>query len=126
MNTLIEETNNNQVEEPQIYDDTSERDSLEQQNNLGSPIREGSPPISQAIPYPVDIEETPRSVQASLGTPIVGLQSPEFMNFRDFNHMNRTLRTFPIDQMATANASESIPPIVTPTTTAVGTTAAAS
>ena len=45
-NTLIEQTNNNQVEEPQISDDTSERDSLEQQNDLGSPIREGSPPIS--------------------------------------------------------------------------------
>ena len=46
MNTLIEETNNNQVEEPQISNGTLERDSLEQQNNLGSLIREGSPPIS--------------------------------------------------------------------------------
>ena len=45
-NTHLEQTNNNQVEEPQISDDTSERDNLEQQNNLGSPIREGSPPIS--------------------------------------------------------------------------------
>lgn len=73
-NTLIEETNNNQIEETQISDDTSERDSLEQQN-LGSPIREGSPPISHVIPYSIDIEETPRSVQATLDTPIVGLQS---------------------------------------------------
>ena len=62
MNTLIEETNNNQVEEPQIYDGTLERDSLEQQNNLGSPIREVSPPILQVVPYPVDIQETPRPI----------------------------------------------------------------
>lgn len=37
-NTLIEQTNNNQIEEPHISDSTLERDSLEQQN-LGSPIR---------------------------------------------------------------------------------------
>ena len=125
-NTLIEQTNNNQVKEPPISNGTLERDSLEQQNNLGSPIREGSPPISEVVPYPIDIKETPRHIQATLSTPIVGLQSLEFMNFRDFDHVNRTLRTFPIDQMATVNASESIPPIVTPTTTMVGTTAAAS
>ena len=71
-NTLIEQTNNNQIEEPHISDGTSERDSLEQQN-LGSPIREVSPPMSQVIPYSIDIEETPRSVQAALDTPIVGL-----------------------------------------------------
>jgi hypothetical protein len=122
-NTLIEETNNNQVEEPQISDGTSEGDNLEQQN-LGSPIREGSPPISQVVPYPVDIEETPRPVQATLGTPIVGLQSPKFTNFRDFDHVNRTLRMFPLDQMATVNALENIPPIVTPVTIVVGTTVA--
>ena len=40
--------------------------------------------------------------------------------------MNRTLRMFPIDQMAIPNALESIPPIVTPTTTMVGTIATAS
>ena len=40
--------------------------------------------------------------------------------------MNRTLRTFPIDQMDTVNASEIIPPIVTPATTMVGTTVATS
>ena len=61
-NTLVEQTNNNQVEEPKISDDTSERDSLEQRNNLGSPIREGSHPISQVVPYPVDIQETLRLV----------------------------------------------------------------
>lgn len=40
--------------------------------------------------------------------------------------MNRTLRTFPLEQMATLNALESIPPIVTLVTTVVGTTAATS
>ena len=54
-NTPLEQTNNNQVEEPQISDKTSKRDSLEQRNNLGSLIKEGSPPISQVVPYPVDI-----------------------------------------------------------------------
>lgn len=78
-NTLIEQTNNNQVEEPQIPDDTLERDSLEQQNNIGSPIKEGSPPISQVFSYPVDIQETPRPIQSTLSTPIVGLQSPKFV-----------------------------------------------
>ena len=51
-NTPLEQTNNNQVEEPQISEETLERDSLEQQNNLGSSIREGSPHISQVVPYP--------------------------------------------------------------------------
>lgn len=37
--------------------------------------------------------------------------------------MNRTLRTFPFDQMATVNAYKSIPPIVTPITTVVVTIA---
>ena len=74
-NTLIEETHNNQLEEPQIFDDTSKRDNLEQKK-LGSPIREGFPPISQVIPYFVDIEETPRPFQAALDTPIAELQSP--------------------------------------------------
>ena len=60
-NTHVEAVNNNHFEEPEIYDGTSERDSLEQQS-IGSPIREGFPPISQVIPYPVDIEETPRQV----------------------------------------------------------------
>jgi len=40
--------------------------------------------------------------------------------------MNRNLRTFRIDQMATMNALESIPPIVTLTTIVVGTTTATS
>lgn len=125
-NTPIEQKNNNQVEEPQISDDTSERDSLEQRNNRGSPIREGSPPISQVVPYLVDIQETPRPVQATLSTPIIGLQSLEFANFRDFDHVNRTFRTIQVDQMATVNALEIIPPIVTSTTTVVGTTVATS
>jgi hypothetical protein len=60
-NTLVEVANNNHFEEPQVFDDTFERDSLEQQS-IGSPIREGFPPISQVIPYFVDIEETPRQV----------------------------------------------------------------
>ena len=124
MNALIEEINRNQIEEPQISNGTAERDSLEQ--NLVSPIKEGSPPISQVIPYSIDIEETPRPVQVDLGTPIVGLQSPEFSNIRDFDHVNRTLRTFLLEQMATVNALESIPTIVTLISTVVGTTAAAS
>lgn len=76
--------NNNHFEEPQISNGTSKRDSLEQQS-IGSPIREGFPPISQVIPYSVDIEETPRLVQETLNTPIVGIPNPEFANFRDFD-----------------------------------------
>jgi hypothetical protein len=125
-NTLIEQTNNNQVEEHQIFYDTLERDSLEKRNNLGPPIREGYPPISQVVPYPVDIQETPRPIQETLSTPILGLQSLKFTNFRDFDHVNRTFETFPVDQMAIANASESILLIVTLATTMVGTTAVAS
>lgn len=125
-NTPLEQTNNNQVEEPQISYDTSERDSLEQRNKLRSPIREGSPPISKVVPYPVYIQETPRSIQATLSTPIVGLQSPEFANFRDFDRVNKTFRSFPANQMATTKSSESIPFVVTSAMTMVGTTTAAS
>ena len=45
------------MEEPQTYNGDSNRDSLEQLS-LESPIREGSPPISQVVPYPPDIQET--------------------------------------------------------------------
>ena len=49
------------MEEPQTFDGDSDRDSLEQQS-IESPIREGFPPISQVVPYPVDIQETPIQV----------------------------------------------------------------
>ena len=124
-NTLVVAVNNNHFEEPHISDGTLERDGLEQQS-IGSPIKEGFPPISQVIPYSIDIEETPRPVQATLNTPIVWLPNLDFANFRDFDQENITLRTFPLDQMATVNASESVPPIVTSVTTVAGTTIAAS
>lgn len=61
-NTHIEEgNNNNHSEEPQISGDAFDRDSLEQQS-IESPIHEGFPPISQVVPYPVDIQETPIQV----------------------------------------------------------------
>ena len=88
--------NNNHLEEPQISDGASDRDSLEQQS-IESPIREGFPPISQAVLYPVDIEETPIQVQAPLSSPLVGLLYPDFNNFRDFDQNVRTVRTFPLD-----------------------------
>ena len=53
------------MEEPQTSDGDSDRDSLEQPN-LESPIREGSPPISQVVPYLPIIQETPTQVQAPL------------------------------------------------------------
>ena len=45
------------MEEPQSSDGDSDRDSLEQPN-LESPIHEGSPPVSQVIPYVPIIQET--------------------------------------------------------------------
>ena len=49
------------MEEPQTSDGDSDRDNLKQPN-VESPIREGSPPISQVVPYPPDIQETPTQV----------------------------------------------------------------
>ena len=99
----MEQLHQNQTNQPQISDETSKRDSLEQQNNLGFSLREGSPPISQVVPYPVDIEKTPKSVQIALTTPLIGLQSPEFTNFKDFDHIARTVRVNPVDQVANMN-----------------------
>ena len=84
-NTSLEAgINNNRTEEPETSDGDSDRDSLEQPN-LESPIREGSPPISQVVPYPPDIQETLTQVQAPLGTPLVGLPFPNLHNFREFD-----------------------------------------
>lgn len=38
----------------------------------------------------------------------------------DFDQNNRTVRTFPLDQMATGNASQSVPPVVTSVATMAG------
>jgi hypothetical protein len=65
------------------------------------------------VPYPIDIQETPIQVQAPLSSPLVGLPFPDLNNFRDFDQHVRTVRTFSLDQMATGNASQSIPPVVT-------------
>ena len=62
INTSLEAgNNNNQMEEPQTSDDDFDRDSLEQPS-LESPIHEGFPSISQVVPYPPDIQETPTQV----------------------------------------------------------------
>ena len=84
------------MEEPQTYDSDFDRDSLEQPN-WESPIREGSPPISQVVPYPPDIQETPTQVQAPLGTPLVGLPFPNLNNFREFDLNTRTIQMFPLN-----------------------------
>jgi hypothetical protein len=123
--THIEVVNNNHFEEPQVSDGTTERDSLEQQS-IGSRIREGFPPISQVIPYLIDIEDTSIQVQAPLNTPLVELPYSDFTNFRDFGQSNRTVRTFPLGQMATGNASESVPSVVTLVDTIAGSGATAS
>ena len=94
--------NNNQTEEPQTFDDDSDRDSLEKPD-LVSPICEGSPPISQVVPYPPIIQETPTQVQAPLGTPLVGIPFPNSHNFREFDLSTRIVQLFPVDQLATGN-----------------------
>ena len=78
------------MEVPQTSDDDSDRDSLEQPN-LESPIHEGSPPISQVVPYLPDIQETLTQVQAPLGTPLVGLPFPNLHNFREFDLSTKTI-----------------------------------
>ena len=88
--------NNNQTEEPQTSDGDSNRDSLEQPS-LESPIHEGSPPVSQVIPYPPIIHKTPTQIQASLSTPLVGLSFPSSHNFREFNLNTHTAQLFPMD-----------------------------
>ena len=100
------------MEEPQTSDGDSDRDSLEQPS-LESPIHEGSPPISQVVPYPPDIQETPTQIQAPLGTPLVGLLVPNLHNFREFDLNPRTIQLFPMDLMATSNPTQNFPPIVT-------------
>ena len=72
------------MEEPQTSDGDSDTDSLEHLI-LESPIREGSPLVSQVIPYPPIIQETPTQVQASLSTPLVGILFLNSHNFREFD-----------------------------------------
>ena len=110
--------------QPNISDGTSERDSLEHQS-IGSLIREGFPPISQVTPYPINIEETTIQFQAPPNTPLVGLPYPDFTNFRDFDQRNRTIRMFPLGQMATKNSLESVPLVVTLVATMLGSGATA-
>ena len=90
------------MEEPQIFEDDSDSDSLEHLI-LESPIREGSPPVSQVILYPRIIHETPAQVQASLSPLLVGLSFPSSHNFREFDLNTRTAQLFLVDQMATSN-----------------------
>ena len=94
--TYIEAVNNNHFEEPQVSDNTSKRDNLEHQS-IGSLIGEAFPPMSQVIPYPVDIEETQIQVQLPLRSPLVRLPYLDFNNFRDFDQNIRTVRKFPLD-----------------------------
>ena len=125
INTSLEEgNNNNQTEEPQTSDGDFDRDSLEQPS-LKSPIREDFPPISQVVPYPPDIQETPTQVQAPLGTPLVGLPFPNVHNFREFDLNTRTVQLFPLDQMATGNPTQNFSPVVTLIADMVGSSAAA-
>ena len=84
------------MEEPQTSDGDSDRDSLEQPN-LECLIREGSPLISQVVPYLPDIQETLTQVQAPLGTPLLGLPLPNLHNFREFDLNLRTVQLFPMD-----------------------------
>ena len=97
-------SNTNRSEEPQISDGDSDRDSLEHPH-FESPIREGSPPVLQVVPYPPIIHETPPQVQTSLSTPLVGLPFPSSHNFREFDFSSQTAQLFPVDQMATSNPS---------------------
>ena len=97
INTYLEVgNNNNQMKEPQTPNGDFDRDSLEQPS-LESPIHEGFPPISQVVPYPADIQETPTQVHAPLGTPLVGLPFPNLNNFREFDLNTRTIQMFPLD-----------------------------
>jgi hypothetical protein len=124
-NTSLETRNiNNQTEEPQTSDGDFDRDSLEQPN-LESPIREGSPPISQVVPYPPVIQETLTQGQAPLGTPLVGIPFPNSHNFREFDLNTRTVQLFPVDQMATGNPTQNFLPVVTSVADMVGSSAAA-
>ena len=59
---------------------------LDQLDHLRSPFREASPPISQVIPYSVDIEAIPLLTEAGLGTILTNIGSLEFAQFRDFEH----------------------------------------
>ena len=77
------------------------------------------------VPYLIDIQETPIQVQAPLGSPLVGLPFLDLNKFRNFYQHVRTVRTFSLDQMATGNASQSIPPIVTLVADMVGSSVAA-
>jgi hypothetical protein len=111
-NTSVEVgNNNNQTEEPQTSNNDFDRDSLEQPN-LESPIHEGSPLISQVVPYPSVIQETLTQVQAPLGTPLVGIPLPNLHNFREFDLSTRTAQLFLVDQMATGNPTQKFPPVV--------------
>ena len=125
INTSLEAgNNNNQTEEPRTSDSDFDRDSLEQPN-LESPIREGSPPISQVVPYPPDIQETPTQVQAPLGTPLVGLPFLNLHNFREFDLNTRTVQLFPLDHMATGNPTQNFLSVVTSVADMAGSSAAA-
>jgi hypothetical protein len=77
------------------------------------------------VPYPVDIQETPIQVQEPLGSLLVGLLYLDLNNFRDFDQHVRTVRTFSFDQIATANASQSIHAIVTSVANMAGSSAMA-
>ena len=111
--------NTNWSEEPQVFDGDSDRDSLEHPH-FESPIREGSPPISEVVPYPPLIQETPPQVQASLSTPLVGLPFPSSHNFREFDFSSQTAQLFPMDWMATGNPTQNLPPVVMSVTSMVG------
>ena len=66
------------------------------------------------------IHETPTQVQASLSTPLVGLPFPSSHNFREFDFSSETAQLFPVDQMATDNPTQKLPPVVTSVASMVG------
>ena len=52
--------------EIQDYISQGHQELLDQLDHLSSPFREASPPISQVIPYSVDIKAIPQSTKVGL------------------------------------------------------------
>ena len=76
--------------DPNLQDYISQglQELLDQLDLPSPPPRESSPPISQVIPYSVDIEGIPRSIEACLRIVFVDIGSLEFTQFQDFEHFH--------------------------------------
>ena len=72
------------------------------------------------VPYLPIIQETPTQVQAPLGTPLVGIPFPNSHNFREFDLSTHIAQLFPMNQMATGNTTQNLPPVVTLVAAMVG------